>query len=164
MTSRRSIRRWLASGVVAAVAAGCAHGASNRSADQESDLVQIGYGETKAENLTGSVSSLKADDLAKVRYATLGEMLEGRVPGVSVIRRGDGGFSVRIRGVTSIIGSNEPLIVVDGLPLHPAGASRALATINPRDVQRIDVLKGSEAAIYGSRGANGVLVITTHRP
>jgi TonB-dependent starch-binding outer membrane protein SusC len=163
MTSQSKLARLLSCGIAVAVAAGCAHGGGDAAAELGPKKVQTGYGEIRAEDVTGSVSSLDAEKLQRMRYHHLGDMIEGQVPGVSVMRLSNGGFSLRIRGVTSIMGDNEPLIVVDGVPLHPAGATRALRSINPRDVRRIDVLKGPEASIYGSRGANGVLVITTER-
>jgi len=90
-------------------------------------------------------------------------MLEGRVPGLEVQRLGGNGISLRLRGARSFVGSSEPLIVLDGTPLHgPAGAT--LAGMDPRDVKRIDVLRdGSSLAAYGLRGANGVLLITIAR-
>jgi len=88
----------------------------------------------------------------------------GRFPGVDVRRTADGGIAVRIRGATSIRGSNEPLYVVDGIPIQP-GPNGSLTGINPHDIATIQVLKDpAETAMYGMRGANGVIVITTKRP
>lgn len=90
------------------------------------------------------------------------ELLEGR-PGVEVLRTADGGYSVRIRGVGSFMSSEEPLWVVDGVPVDLRG--RGLSWLNPADVARIEVLKNAtDTAIYGVRGSNGVIVITTKRP
>jgi TonB-dependent starch-binding outer membrane protein SusC len=163
MTGMRSGYRLLLGGLVAAIAAGCGHAASGPPMGPNPERVQTGYGEMRAEDVTGSVSSLQEKDMGS-RYSTLGEMLEGRVPGLVVLRQAGGGISLRIRGASSFMGSSDPLIVVDGTALNPFGGSRVLSSINPRDVARIDVLKGSEASIYGSRGANGVVVITTRRP
>ncbi|HEU0300511.1 MAG TPA: TonB-dependent receptor plug domain-containing protein [Longimicrobium sp.] len=104
------------------------------------------------------------EELSRRRVARAEELLEGRFPGVQLIRLAGGGFSVRIRGVTSIHGSNEPLFVVDGMPVHgPPGG--ALLGINPHDIERIQVLKDiASTAAYGMRGANGVILITTRRP
>jgi TonB-dependent starch-binding outer membrane protein SusC len=164
MISMRTVTRFLGGGIVVAVAAGCATGGANHTASPDRGMVQTGYGSVKSEDVTGSVSSLNAEELGRMRYAHMAEMLEGRVPGLVVTRQAGGGFSLRIRGTSSLTGNNEPLIVIDGMPLNPFGGSRALASISPRDVERIDVLKGSETTLYGSRGANGVIVITTIRP
>jgi TonB-dependent starch-binding outer membrane protein SusC len=163
MTGMRSGYRLLLGGLVAVIAAGCARGASGPPAGPDVAKVQTGYGEMRTVDVTGAVSSLREEDMG-TRYSTLGEMLEGRVPGLVVLRQAGGGIALRIRGATSFMGSSDPLIVVDGTALNPFGGSRVLSSINPRDVARIDVLKGSEASIYGSRGANGVVVITTRRP
>ncbi len=126
------------------------------------DRVMFGYGSVEEDDVTNSISSLSEEDLGDVRVAFMGELLWGRVPGLEVSRRPDGSFSLRIRGVSSFIGGGEPLVILDGVPLV---ASRDLMSINPRDVARIDVLKdASSTAIYGSRGANGVIVITSKRP
>ena len=86
-----------------------------------------------------------------------------RFPGVVVTRTPDGGLAVRIRGTTSIHGSNEPLYVIDGVPIRP-GPGGALAGINPYDIESIEVLKDpASTTMYGVRGANGVIVITTKR-
>jgi TonB-dependent starch-binding outer membrane protein SusC len=90
------------------------------------------------------------------------ELLIGRVPGVSVFRT-DRGVSVRIRGPSSFLSVGDPLFVIDGVAL-PWGLPNPLAGISPHDVVRIDVIKDGAAAIYGSRGANGVILITTRRP
>ena len=92
------------------------------------------------------------------------QLLMGRFPGVEVTRTPNGGISVRIRGTTSFLGNNEPLYVLDGIPMEP-GPGGSLTWINPYDIASIEVLKNAaETAIYGMRGANGVIVITTRRP
>ena len=96
-------------------------------------------------------------------YSRIEELIEGRAPGVQVLRRSDGTFSLRIRGVSSPASSNEPLIVIDGASAT-GPSSRALGSLNPQDVQRIEVLKdAASTAFYGMRGANGVIVITTRQ-
>lgn len=91
------------------------------------------------------------------------ELLEGRFPGVVLSRLPNGGLSVRIRGTNSVLGSNEPLYVVDGMAIEP-GPGGALLGINPGDIEKITVLKDvGSTAFYGVRGANGVVVITTKR-
>jgi TonB-dependent starch-binding outer membrane protein SusC len=84
------------------------------------------------------------------------------VPGAQIINTRDG-FAIRLRGMTSIYGSNDALVVVDGMPLSEMSAASALATMRPEEVAQIDVLKDGTAAIYGVRGSNGVVVITTRR-
>lgn len=126
------------------------------------DAVRTGYGTVDEESVTGSVTSLTAETLPRVRGPHAGDLLWGRIPGLDVARRPDGSFSLRIRGMSSFYGSSEPLVVVDGVALN---SSLDLRSINPKDIQRVDVLKdGSSTAIYGSRGGNGVIVITTIRP
>lgn len=126
------------------------------------DQVAVGYDRVHAEDVTGSISSLSGDEIASQRVSRVEELIRDRVPGVSVIRRANGDYSFRIRGTRSLIGNNEPLVVIDGMAVSAISMSAALAGVAPIDVQRIDVLKdaGSTAA-YGSRGANGVIVITT---
>lgn len=126
--------------------------------------VRIGYGSMDRDDLTGSVSSLTANDLEHQRVSRVEDLLAGRVAGVMVSSRADGSVSIRIRGIRSIMGSNEPLVVIDGMPVNAFSASHALMGLAPADVARIDVLKdaGSTAA-YGVRGANGVILITTKR-
>jgi TonB-dependent SusC/RagA subfamily outer membrane receptor len=110
-----------------------------------------------------AVSSVTAEDMDRTRVGRIEELLMGRVPGLTVLRRADGDYTLRIRGRVSFMGSDEPLIVIDGMPIQ-MGASRALATIDPRDVARVDVLKDAGAtAAYGSQGGNGVILISTRR-
>jgi iron complex outermembrane receptor protein len=91
------------------------------------------------------------------------ELLEGRFPGVVLSRLPNGGLTVRIRGTSSVLGSNEPLYVVDGMPIEP-GPGGALFGLNPADIDKITVLKDvGSTSLYGVRGANGVVVITTKR-
>lgn len=126
------------------------------------DQVAIGYDRLHPEDVTGSISSLTDDDLELLRESRIEEIIRDRVPGVQVQRLANGDYSFRIRGTRSLIGSNEPLVVIDGMPVSAQSMRMALAGIAPTDVVRIDVLKdaGSTAA-FGARGANGVIVITT---
>jgi len=127
------------------------------------DSVSIGYGSQGRDATTGAVASVDAKDIGEVRFASVADMIQARVPGVEVIRR-NGEIRLRVRGLTSVAGSNEPLLVIDGMLIGPGGTSQALAGINPNDVQRIDVLKDAgSTAIYGVRGSNGVIVIRTKR-
>jgi len=112
---------------------------------------------------TGSVGVIEGDALHGVPEAQLEGMLEGRVAGVQIIRLAGGGISVRIRGPGSIGGDTEPLYVVDGMPVH-ATVDRGLYWLNPADIGRIEILKdASTTSMYGVRGANGVVLITTRR-
>jgi TonB-dependent starch-binding outer membrane protein SusC len=97
-------------------------------------------------------------------YSNLEEMLNGRVAGLQVLRRNDGTFALRLRGVHSFYGDAEPLLIIDGLTYGNIAAADLLTTMSPRDIERIDVLKDAGAtAFYGSRGGNGVVMITTRR-
>lgn len=126
------------------------------------DQVAVGYDRMNERDVTGSVSSLSGDELRSQRVGRVEELMRDRVPGMQVIRRANGDYSFRIRGTRSLLGNNEPLVVINGMAVSAASMSLALAGIMPLDVVRIDVLKdaGSTAA-YGSRGANGVISITT---
>ncbi|HEY6209211.1 MAG TPA: TonB-dependent receptor plug domain-containing protein [Gemmatimonadales bacterium] len=109
-------------------------------------------------------SIMTEEDIARARGRPIEELLMDRFPGVMVSRTPDGGVSIRIRGVSSFHGSNEPLYVIDDVPVQ-AAAGGSLKGINPHDIASIQVLKDpAETAIYGVRGANGVIVIKTKRP
>ena len=134
------------------------------------DVVVIGYGTVKKSDLTGSVSAVKADQLNKGVVTSPTDLLAGKSAGV-VVTSGDGapgsGATIRIRGGSSLKASNDPLIVIDGLPVSNdgiSGTSNALASINPSDIESFTVLKDASAtAIYGSRASNGVIMITTKK-
>lgn len=111
---------------------------------------------------TGAVGVVNGDDLHGRPAVNVEELLEGRVAGVQVIRRPGGGISVLIRGQGSINGNTEPLYVVDGMPVQDTG--HGLDWLNPGDILRIEILKdASTTSMYGVRGANGVVLITTRR-
>lgn len=125
-----------------------------------SELVVIGYGTQKKKDVTGSISSIDADELKTLPVASVGETMQGRAAGVRIVQSGQPGSSpvIRIRGA-STINNNDPLVVIDGVPIKDG-----LNTLNPNDIESIQVLKdASAAAIYGSRGANGVVIVTTNR-
>ncbi|HEX6560370.1 MAG TPA: TonB-dependent receptor plug domain-containing protein [Longimicrobiales bacterium] len=154
----------LSTTLLAALAGACAGNPAPQSSPPERGVVSVGYGTQDASAVTGAVSSVTADDVKTNRYTRIEEMMEARVPGLQVLRRSNGDFSLRIRGGTSIMGNDEPLVVLDGMPLQQGFTALSLAAINPSDVQRIDVLRDAgAAAIYGSRAANGVIIITTKR-
>ncbi|NRT16041.1 iron complex outermembrane receptor protein [Flavobacterium sp. 28A] len=132
-------------------------------------IVQVGYGTVKKKDATGSVSQIAAKDFNKGQNVTPESLISGRISGVNVTGGGSPGAKadIRIRGGSSLSASNEPLIVLDGLPLSnnvPSGSTSILSTIDPNDIESFTVLKdASAAAIYGSRAANGVIVITTKK-
>ncbi|OMP80369.1 TonB-dependent receptor [[Flexibacter] sp. ATCC 35208] len=132
------------------------------SASDLSEVVVVGYGTTKRQDLTGSVGSVNADELMERPSLTLQQAMAGKVAGVNVNTnsgRPGGRTNVRIRGFGSIKATNDPLYVVDGI-VYPADIS----TINPNDIESMDILKDASAtAIYGTRGANGVIMITTKK-
>jgi len=128
---------------------------------QELEVVAVGYGDVRRRDLTGSIAKANMSDILKTPVTDVNKALGGRIPGVQVSSK-DGGlgnnFSIVIRGAGSLTQSSEPLYVIDGFPVE----SNMMGTINPNDIASIDVLKDASAtAIYGSRGANGVIIITT---
>ncbi len=128
------------------------------------DVVVVGYGSQRKTDLTGSVAGIRGDKLKELPVVSVEQAMQGRLAGVQVSGQPGAGISVRIRGVSSIAGGNEPLYVIDGLPQFndDVRGANGLATINPSDIESIEVLKDASAtAIYGSRGANGVVMITT---
>ncbi|HEU4884933.1 MAG TPA: TonB-dependent receptor plug domain-containing protein [Longimicrobium sp.] len=154
----------LHAGLAALLTAGCAGNPPAQSPGGEE--VEVGYGSQRAQDITGSVASLSGERLRSHRASRVEEMFQGRMAGVAVTRLPGGGYSVRIRGAANFqADGGAPLFVLDGVPLLGVRAGHELDGINPADVQRIDVLKDAgSAAIYGSRGANGVILITTRRP
>ena len=134
------------------------------------DVVVIGYGTVKKSDLTGSVATVKADEINKGVITTPADLLRGKSAGV-VVTSGSGmpgsGATIRIRGTASLNAEQSPLIVIDGLPVSNdgiSGMSDPLSSINPEDIESFSVLKDASAtAIYGSRASNGVIVITTKK-
>ncbi len=142
------------------------------------EVVVIGYGTVKKRDLTGAVSSVKASDLVMSSSPEIGSMLRGKVAGLTIRQNSaqpGGGIDILVRGAGSINASNQPLFVVDGFPItdiqQPAlngryepGTQSILNSFNPNDIESIEVLKDASAtSIYGSRAANGVILITTKR-
>jgi TonB-linked SusC/RagA family outer membrane protein len=125
-------------------------------------IVAVGYGTQRARDVTGAVTSVRAEEMRDIPTPNVVLALAGRAPGVDIVRTGyrpGQGMRVRVRGTRSLSGSNDPLYVVDGIPL--AGG---IQDFNPGDIQSIEILKDASAtAIYGSRGANGVVLITTNQ-
>ena len=134
------------------------------------EVVVIGYGVARKSDLTGSVTALKPDSKNKGLVVNAQDMLQGKVAGVNITTNSGepgSGAKIRIRGGSSLSASNDPLIVIDGIPIDNsgvAGAPNILSTINPQDIESFNVLKDASAtAIYGSRGSNGVIIITTKK-
>lgn len=146
------------------------------------EVVVIGYGSQKKEDLSGAVASLKVSDIPQANNASVNNLLEGKISGLQVTPTSGqpgAGVSLRIRGGSSVQGGNEPLYVIDGFPIYNENISSGvfssnnftihesvdpLSAINPGDIESVTVLKDASAtAIYGSRGANGVVIITTKK-
>ena len=134
------------------------------------EVVVVAYGTRRRSDLTGSVTSVSAKDFQKGNIGSSEQLLQGKVAGLQVTTGGGsagGGSTLRIRGGASLNASNDPLIVIDGVPVDNngvAGSANLLNTINPNDIESISVLKdASAAALYGSRASNGVLIITTKK-
>ncbi len=134
------------------------------------EIVVIGYGTVKKTDLTGSIATISEKDFQKGTITTPEQMIAGKIPGVSIISNSGqpgAGSTIRIRGGASLNASNDPLIVLDGVPLSNdavAGSGSPLSFINPDDIESFTVLKdASAAAIYGTRASNGVIIITTKK-
>ncbi len=134
------------------------------------EVVVIGYGTARKRDLTGSITTVTAKDFNKGTITTPEQLIVGKVAGVQIISNGGApgaGSTIRIRGGASLNASNDPLIVIDGVPIANsgiAGSANALALINPNDIESFNILKdASAAAIYGSRASNGVIIITTKK-
>ncbi|MCX6307324.1 MAG: TonB-dependent receptor plug domain-containing protein, partial [Bacteroidia bacterium] len=148
------------------------------SANEIDEIVVVGYSVVKKSDLTGSVQTVKKEELMKSSPVSLEQGFQGRMAGVNVIKNDGapgGGISVQIRGTNSFMGSTEPLYVIDGVPLTVSNDAEtvsfdrnevtyrnALSFLDPNDIESLEVLKDASAtAIYGSRGSNGVVMITT---
>lgn len=138
------------------------------------EVVVVGYGTQRKSDLTGAISSIKAEDLKKLPTTSFDQAIQGRAAGVQVTQASSapgGRVSIRIRGGNSLSSGNEPLYVIDGYPITAGGTAggngagqNPLASINPSDIASMEILKDASAtAIYGSRGANGVVLVTTKR-
>ncbi len=135
-----------------------------------SEVVVIGYGSQKKKDLTGSITTINSEDFNKGNIASPDQLVTGKIAGVQVTSNGGApgaGSTIRIRGGASLNANNDPLVVIDGVPLDNAGISgapSALSLINPNDIESMSVLKDASAtAIYGSRASNGVIIITTKK-
>lgn len=150
--------RTLSLAAAALLLAGCG---GNPPPEDDPSLVQIGYGAQHRRQLTTAVGSVVGDEMSP-QATRVEELMMGRLAGVDVRRLPDGNYSVRVRGAGGLITDGEPLYVIDGVPVTALYPGAALVGISPHDVRRIDVLKdAASASIYGSRGMNGVILITT---
>ena len=134
------------------------------------EVVVIGYGSVKKNDLTGSVTAIKPDEMNKGLVTNAQDMMQGKIAGVNVTTGGGtpgGGATIRVRGGSSLNASNDPLVVIDGLAMDNQGVkglANPLSMVNPADIETFTVLKDASAtAIYGSRGSNGVIIITTKK-
>ena len=141
----------------------------SESAENLKEVVVVGYGSMQKKDLTGSVSTLNAKNFQKGAISTASDLLVGKIAGVQITPEGSPGAGgrIRIRGGASLNASNDPLIVIDGVPIENtavSGAPSILSSLNPQDIASMNVLKDASAtAIYGSRASNGVIMITTKR-
>jgi TonB-linked SusC/RagA family outer membrane protein len=141
-----------------------------RSAQALTDVVVVAYGTRLKSDLTSSVTSVSSKDFQKGFIPSSEQLLQGKVPGLQITSGGGsagGGSTIRIRGGASLNASNDPLIVIDGVPVdnnNLPGSANLLNTINPNDIESISVLKDASAtALYGSRASNGVIIVTTKK-
>lgn len=140
------------------------------SSTQLNEMVVIGYGTQKKSDLTGSVATISSKDFVQGNIQTADQLIQGKVAGVQITSNGGApgaGSRIRIRGGSSLNASNDPLIVIDGVPIDNGGiggSANPLNLINPNDIENITILKdASAAAIYGNRASNGVIIITTKK-
>ncbi len=140
------------------------------SASKLNEVVVIGYGTARKKDLTGSVTAISSKDFNQGPLVTPEQLIAGKVAGVEITSNSGApgaGSRIRIRGGASLNASNDPLIVIDGVPLDNnviSGSANALSTINPNDIETFNILKDASAtAIYGNRGSNGVIIITTKK-
>ncbi|MCK0206058.1 TonB-dependent receptor plug domain-containing protein [Ornithobacterium rhinotracheale] len=134
------------------------------------DVVAIGYGSVKKSDLTGAVTAISSKDFNEGVISSPEQLIQGKAAGVQITSNGGApgsGSMIRVRGTASLNASNDPLIVIDGMPIDNGGihgAANPLALINPNDIESFNILKdASAAAIYGNRATNGVIIITTKR-
>ncbi|MCU0373664.1 MAG: TonB-dependent receptor plug domain-containing protein [Chitinophagaceae bacterium] len=141
----------------------------NEASDDLTDVVVVGYGTQKKRDVTGSASTIKGSAIAQVPVTSFDAAIQGRAPGVQVSQQGGapgGVVRIQVRGTSSVSSGTEPLFVIDGIPVFSdiggIGIGNPLASLNPNDIESIEVLKdAAAAAIYGSRGSNGVILVTT---
>ena len=148
--------RWIVGALILVFVSACA---LTKPAVPEPEGVNVGYGTADPESVTGSMTTIEPEEESGYRPVTLAQMIRGQDPGVIVTDLPGGGMRIRIRGTNSINSGEDPLFVLDGVALSSASS---VGNLNPNDVQSITILKDAgSTAIYGSRGANGVILIRT---
>jgi TonB-dependent SusC/RagA subfamily outer membrane receptor len=163
----RRIRRSFAAGIllgpgVLALAACASTPQGPKLPKPDPGAVEVGYGTQDKRDVNAAVSGASSEKMMSSSPRTVSDMLVGRFPGVEVRQLPSGGTSIRIRGSRSMKGTSEPLLVLDGTPQH--NGNQTLQDLDPHDIKSIEVLKdAAAAAVYGSRGANGVILIATKR-
>ena len=161
---RAVLRRGVSAGIALLATVACQSGRPAVEPAPVRDSVNVGYGTQAKRDVTGSVAAVDGATAQRSSPTSVADMIDGRFPGVDVQRLPNGGMSVRIRGSRSLKSNGEPLIVVDGIPQH-ASTTGVLNDIDPGEVASIEVLRDAgSTAIYGARGANGVILITRKRP
>jgi TonB-dependent SusC/RagA subfamily outer membrane receptor len=161
------MKRAICCGFAVVLVAGCGPAAVRRAeVPTPDDQISVGYQTQSKRNATVAVTSVSPTE-ADARVTRIEDLLQARVPGLEVLPLANGTYTLRIRGRHSLLGqsvADEPLLVIDDVPVPTGSLGSALASLAPRDVGRIDVLKDAAGSgIYGSRGANGVIIITTKR-
>lgn len=154
-------------GLVAVLGTGCGGSRAIRTqAPTPDDDVSVGYGTQSKRTTAVAVTSVTPNE-ADTRAGRIEDLLRARVPGLEVLPQGHGQYTLRIQAARSLLGdqqADEPLLVIDDVPVPAGSLGSALAGVAPRDVARIDVLKDAAAtSVYGVRGGNGVIIITTKR-
>jgi TonB-dependent SusC/RagA subfamily outer membrane receptor len=146
-----------------AASGACHHSARDAGAPLPVDTLDNGYTTSVRELPSGAGRSLGPAEIARLRVKRVEELLAGRVPGVRVLPTPNGGFTVRVRGATTLNGQSEPLYIIDGMPVTLL-PGEGLNWLDPAEILQIDVLKDpAETSMYGVRGANGVIIIRTKR-
>ena len=141
----------------------CHHSARSAGAPLPVDTLDNGYTTSVRAHRGGAMSSLGPAEIAQLRVRRVEELLAGRVPGLRVLPTPNGGFTIRVRGITTLNGHTEPLYIIDGMPVTLL-PGEGLNWLDPAEILRIDVLKDpADTSVYGARGANGVIVIRTKR-
>lgn len=135
---------------------------SHHAKEPAPDTVQVGYGAQARKDVASAITTVPGDETRSL--TSMEQLVEGKVAGVELVHLASGKVSLRIRGQNSLMLSNEPLYVIDGTPVRADNFTDAVAGVNPQAVKRLEILKDAAAtAIYGSAGANGVVIITTKR-
>lgn len=161
ITRRPRWRRAALLSLTMAASGACHHSARDAHAPLPVDTLDNGYTTSVREHGSRAVRSLGPAEIARLRVTRVEELLAGRVPGLRVLPTPNGGFTVRVRGVTTLHGNAEPLYIIDGMAITLL-PGEGLNWLNPAEILQIDVLKDpADTSIYGVRGANGVIVIRT---